>query len=297
MLAALAASTAALSLPMPQASAPTTAAVPAGPSRLHDAWPAARTVTITGSVAGGLGFEPLFVVDDTTIVGLARTLDQTVARLVVRTENQALRVLRVLPASGLMSVAAVLVSGDDVFWLEFGANAGGIGTTSVWRAGLRNGAARRLSNEVGDLVYFDSQYDLELVGGRLYWAVFTSQARSEIHSMPANGGRIEVRRFDRVYALTTWPWATKLGRQRYVWRRRHGQPGDGGAPHGTRASQPVPELHPGVVQGHHTRRSDLRLDGDADASRRHRYRGLVQPNERTDKHGRRPPGPVRGTGR
>ncbi len=193
---------------------PTTAPRPAvgpratGPARLSNVWPSARTFTIDASLPGGVGFEPMVVVDATTTVGVATSADHSIARLVVRIRDAPLRVLQVVRSSDVMTVAAVVVEGDQVFWLESGPDAEGRGTTSVWRSGLRDGRTRLLNTAVSDLAYFDSQYDLELVDGRLYWAAYVSHGRGEIWSISIDGGSLTVRSFGRLYGLTTWPWIT-----------------------------------------------------------------------------------------
>jgi hypothetical protein len=195
---------AALSLPSPVANVPSAAAAPAaGPLRLHDVWPSARISTVDGQLAGGDTYQPVFVVDAQTSVGVATSTLGT-GRLVVRTGSS----VRVLHTLGSAQVAALLVAGDQAYWLESGPDAQGRGTTSVWRAGLRSGPTRRLSEAVSDLIFYDSQYDLELVQDRLYWVAFAGHGRSELRSISVDGGPITVRSLDQEYALTTWPWAT-----------------------------------------------------------------------------------------
>jgi hypothetical protein len=205
---ALLAAAAALALPTP----PAAPAVPApgvnGPARLRDVWPSARTFSFDAWMPGGVGFTPMLVVDPTTVVGVALAADLSFKRLVVRTGDAQLRVLQELRTAEVTDVAAVAVSGDQLFWLDLGSDGQDRRTTTVWRSGLRSGQPRLISTAVSDLMFLDSQYDLELAGGRLYWAAFVSGGRGEIRSVSVDGGPVTVRSFDRVYGLTTWPWAT-----------------------------------------------------------------------------------------
>ena len=196
---------AALAVPAPPPSAPRGST---GPTRLLDVWPSARPLTIDASLPGGLTFEPRLVLDTATTVGLTTTAGRSVTRLVVRGADGGLRVLQALPDSGQFTIAAVVVSGDSVFWLESGVDIQGRVTTTVWRAGLHSGTPQRLSTARSDPVSFDSQYDLELVDGRLYWAAYADRGHGEIRSIPVDGGSVQVRSLDRVYGLTVWPWVT-----------------------------------------------------------------------------------------
>jgi hypothetical protein len=213
--AALLAAGVALSLPNPApALAPSTvqptptSVVISGPVGLAEVWPSARAFTVDGTLSSGESFYPVVFVDESTIVGLARTADNTMVRLVVRHGAAAPRVLRVLPIADQSAVATVLVSGTDVFWTETSENDDGQPLTAVWRAGLETGTARRLSLEASALTYFGSKYDLQLAGGRLYWAAYAQHGRSEIRSIPVEGGAVAVRTFDRAYGMTAYPWIT-----------------------------------------------------------------------------------------
>jgi hypothetical protein len=64
----------ALALPSPVP--PAVATVPAsGPARLADVWPAARPITLPAELSDGFMLQPLFVIDATTLLGLATSPD------------------------------------------------------------------------------------------------------------------------------------------------------------------------------------------------------------------------------
>jgi hypothetical protein len=199
----------ALAVPMPTMTVPPAAAANgAVPTRLRDAWPSASTVTLDAVLSGGMSFEPRLVVDATTVVGLATTADQSVTQLLVWTKDRPVRVLQTMRAPDARTVVAVVVSGGQVYWLESGPDSQGRGTTWVWRAGLFAGAGQLLNSSVSLPAFSDSQYDLELADGWLYWAGYLPQGRGEIRSVSVDGGPVRVRSFERLYGLTAWPWAT-----------------------------------------------------------------------------------------
>jgi hypothetical protein len=179
-----------------------------GPTRLSDRWPSATVTAVDGTLDGTDTFEPRLVVDKDTIVGLAISADESATRLVVRPAHGPVRVLASMRTLDARAVVAVTVAEGNAYWLESGPDSHGQTTTSVWRAGLREGSATLLSLAVSVPAYFDSQYDLQVVDGRLYWAAYLPQGRGEIRSIPIDGGPLTIRAFDRLYGLTAWPWAT-----------------------------------------------------------------------------------------
>ena len=198
---------AALALPAPrQAAAPPSVA--AGPTRLGDAWPGAEVVTIAATLRDGTAFRPLLAIDTTTVVGVADSPDLTTSRLVVRSGDGALRTLRTLQGQQGSSVAAVSVTGNQLYWLEITDDAEGNRLISLWNAATAGGLAKLLATDSGDLLYYDSAYDLQLTGGNAVWAAAGAQGGGEIHSVPVSGGTMTVRQLDRLYALSAWPWVT-----------------------------------------------------------------------------------------
>jgi len=197
----------ALALPLPRPDSP---APDQGPPRLGDVWPSAQAITLPSVLADGYLYQPLLVLDAATSVGLATSPDLLTARIVLRSGDAAPRDLRVLRGQQRPTVAAVSMAGDQLFWLETGEGNHGARETNVWRADLSTGQARRLATDASDVLYFDSEYDLQIADGQVRWAALATGGGSggEIRSVPVNGGSVSVRRLDRLYGLTAWPWAT-----------------------------------------------------------------------------------------
>jgi hypothetical protein len=215
LASALATVAAALLMPSPRPAAPPPSSAPAGPLRLAQVWPGVRPTVLPSTLRDSYSYQPMLVLDPTTSVGLGTSPDLSRMRLVICSDGGE-RDLRDVPNDQSMTFAGLAVSGQDLFWLETGTDAAGARHTSLWRAGLGSGPARRLSVGTSDVLYYDSAYDLAVVDGVAYWAATANGGGGELHSAPVTGGPERVRRLDRLYALTAWPWATTSG---------NGQPG------------------------------------------------------------------------
>jgi hypothetical protein len=212
VLAALVAIGVALALPSPSPS-PSAKGKPAdqatGPLRLADAWPAAKPATLAADV-GGLRFQPVEVLGGGRLLGLTTTADLLTVQLVLRAPDGTLRVLRSITGVDPPTIAATAVSDDHLYWAETGDGSNGNRESTVWGVPLAGGAPVRLARDPGDILFYGSQYDLQVAQGRLWWVMAAGQA-SGVHSVPLGGGAEAVRPMDRVFSLTTWPWVTSSG--------------------------------------------------------------------------------------
>jgi hypothetical protein len=202
----------ALALPFPQA--PPAPSIKDEPVRLSAVWPGAKPYPVAAEISGGIAFRPLLVVDPNTIVGLASRADQTSGALVIRTGPDTVRTLRTWTGQPL-TVAAVAVVDAEVLWLELSTTETGAGLVTLWRTALSQPAdPAPLATEPADLLYYDSGYDLQVAGGTVYWAALGTGGGGEVHSVARSGGTVGIRRLDKPYALTTWPWVTSSGASR-----------------------------------------------------------------------------------
>jgi hypothetical protein len=82
-----------------------------------------------------------------------------------------------------------------------------------------SGPPRQLASDSSDVVYLDSAYDVQVSDGYVNWAAAGTGAvqGGEIRSVAVDGGTVRIRKLDRLYTLSVWPWATSGG---------NGQPGD-----------------------------------------------------------------------
>jgi hypothetical protein len=182
---------------------------PDAPLTVARVWPSATVVDSPGRLTDGTAYTPLHHLDAAISVGTALTPDRGFMRLLLRGGDGAPRELRRLPAQGNPQFSGFTAAGDDLVWAESGAGADGLTRTTLWRANWRNGdQVARITGEVGDAVFFNSQYDLVLADGAVHWvaAARTQGPVTEVRSVPLRGGRVTVRPVDGAYALAGWPW-------------------------------------------------------------------------------------------
>jgi len=179
-----------------------TAAQPAGRVSVATAWPKAQRADIAGNLKDGSAFTPLYFVDAHTALGTAPSPDARTLRLLLRNPDGSLRLLRSQPAGSEFNNATL--SGDTLLWTESVANH----PLEIWTANLRGGPAQRLTADTGNPVFYGTQYDLVVAGGRVYWtATARDGSRStEIRSVSLAGGAVTTHNEPGVWGLTAWPW-------------------------------------------------------------------------------------------
>jgi hypothetical protein len=184
---------------------------PAPPARVavDAAWPGAQRADLPGNLTDGPIFQPGIFLDARTGVGTAPSPDGTAERLVLRAADGGVRELRRRPLSSNPEFGAFAASGDDLVWTE---SATGV-RTEIWAAKTTGGPARRLTSDTGNAVFFGSQWDLVLAGGRVHWAAAPPKGDkvTEIRSVALTGGAVTVREEPGTWALTAWPWLTDGG--------------------------------------------------------------------------------------
>jgi hypothetical protein len=167
-------------------------------------------VTLPADI-GGLRFQPLELLDGGRMLGLTTvTADTLTLRLVLRAADGTLRVLRTIAGVAPPTIAATTVYQEHLYWIETGDDIDGNRETTVWGEPLAGGSPARLARDPGDVLYYGSQYDLQVAQGRLWWVMAAGHA-SEIHSVPVGGGAESERTMDRLFSLTAWPWITTSG--------------------------------------------------------------------------------------
>jgi hypothetical protein len=190
---------AALFLP---AAGPPAAKPPPGRAPAAAAWPEALRADIPGNLADGPIFTPALFLDAHTAAGTAPSPDARTLRLLIRAGDGTLRELRRLPLDANPEFGTVTAAGDDLVWTE----SSGRGHPRLWTANLRDRTpARLLTADTGAALFYGSQYDLMVAGGRVYWAA-AKGPDTEIRSVALTGGPIRVRAETGTWALSAWPW-------------------------------------------------------------------------------------------
>lgn len=189
---------------------------PPGPQvrTVEQAWPDAQPAEIAASLSDGPAYSPVFFLDPLTSVGTAPSPEGTQLRLVLRAADGAIRELRRLPIDGAPQYAGFARDGDEFAWAESTSAADGHGRTELWAVNLGSTRpARRLTSDTGDVVFFNSQYDMVINSGRLYWAAVAPgvEQATEIRSIALTGGPVSVRTEQGAWSISAYPWLASAG--------------------------------------------------------------------------------------
>jgi hypothetical protein len=201
----------------PPTAAPTAApkktVATAGLPTLSAAYPGASVVTTNGVLDDGAAYTPWLYANATMSIGTASTLDGTAVRVVIR-DGATTREVSRIAADRFPQFLGFVGGGDDVFWAEVSVTPDGPSTTRIMRGSWRSSARPvALTSDTGAAVFFESQYDLTVANGRVYWvaAAPTDDLVSEVRSVPVGGGKVSIRKVAGAYELSTWPWLQSAG--------------------------------------------------------------------------------------
>ncbi|MDG4833571.1 hypothetical protein O7627_30320 [Solwaraspora sp. WMMD1047] len=181
---------------------------------VEQAWPDAQRVEIPASLPDGPAFNPVYLLDGGAAVGTAPSPSGDALRLLVHTAAGEVRELRRLPTDIAPQYSGVTVAGDRIAWAETTNDPDGLGRTTLWLAGLAaDQPARQLTADAGDVVFFNSEYDLLLHSERLHWVAVApgEETATELRSVPLAGGTVEIRTEPGAWARSAWPWLVSAG--------------------------------------------------------------------------------------
>ncbi|MFC0528292.1 hypothetical protein [Phytohabitans kaempferiae] len=187
---------------------------PAAPPTVAEVWPDAERADIPGGLADGPLYSPVYFLDAQTSLGIAPGPDGTTQRLVIRAADGAVRELRRLRADTTPQFGGFVRAGDEVAWAESVSGDDGMASTQMWIANVvTGGAPRLLTGDTGDVVLFNSQYDMVIAGGRLHWVSVSpeDETATEVRSVSLAGGPVSVRDEPGAWALSAWPWLVSAG--------------------------------------------------------------------------------------
>jgi hypothetical protein len=202
----------------PHRVAPTPAAAAPPLPTLAEAWPSAHPAQAPGVLPDGAAFTPLLYLDPNTSIGSAPTPDRAAVRLMLRGAAGQPRELHRVAADQNPQFAGFATAGgpadDTVVWAESTADTAGHAETRIWKVNWRTaGKPTSLTADTGDAIFFNSQYDLVIAGGRVYWAAAArkEQVTTEVRSVALTGGKVAVRDVPGAYSLSAWPWLVSAG--------------------------------------------------------------------------------------
>lgn len=184
------------------------------PETVDQVWPEARRAELPANLADGPAYSPGFFLDVRESVGTAPSPDGRFLRLVRRAADGTVRELRRLPIDGAPQFGGFTRTGDALAWSETTSDERGSGRTELWWIDLATGGpARRITADTGDLVFFNSQYDMVIEGDQLHWVAVApgDEVATEIRSVPLGGGRVSVRTERGAWARSAWPWLVSAG--------------------------------------------------------------------------------------
>jgi hypothetical protein len=177
---------------------------------LTEAYPHARITDVHGYVEDGWSYLPQLFVDPQTSIGPSMSGRSGQTRLIVARNGMTQRVLRNLDAAQAPQFTGLAAAGDQIVWMEQTAGPDGQGDAAIWVADWRTGAARVLTHDTGEFVFFNSEDDLLILDGRVYWIATApgATARSEVRSIPLAGGIVTTHTVDGAWDLIGGTWLT-----------------------------------------------------------------------------------------
>ncbi|MEV7227738.1 hypothetical protein AB0M79_12060 [Polymorphospora sp. NPDC051019] len=177
-------------------------------------WPAAQRADLAATLPDGSAYSPVHYLDVRSSLGTAPTPDGSALRLITRSADGTTRELRRLPLDLIPQFTGFTVAGGQVAWAETVADDDGLGRTEMWTAGVDAATpARRVTADSGDVVFFNSQYDMVIEAGVLHWAAVApgTEVATELRSVPLAGGPVQVRTEPGTWAMSAWPWLVSAG--------------------------------------------------------------------------------------
>jgi hypothetical protein len=155
----------------------------------------------------GSTYAPTAILAPGTSIGVATSADTLHASLVLLTGTTP-RTLQTHDVADGGSFDGVTVTTDRIFWMHTLSDAQGHARVTLWSAARSGGPAREVTADVGEPLFYGSAYDVQLAGGRLYWtAARPGHAdQTELRSIAAGGGPVQVRVLAGPWAPTVWPW-------------------------------------------------------------------------------------------
>lgn len=175
---------------------------------LTEAYPDAAIVDVPGYVDGDWAYQPMLFLDARTSVGTATPAAGGEMKLMIVEAGGATRTLRTLTQADAPQFGGLAAGEGRIVWLEQTAGPDGQGKAEIWAASRDGADPHALTGDVGEFAFFNSQNDLIVRDGRVYWiaAAPTDTISSEIRSVALSGGRVDVRPRDGGWQFVGGDW-------------------------------------------------------------------------------------------
>jgi hypothetical protein len=197
-----------LGLPPPQRPMATRDPAAPAPATLASVWPNAKPFPIPAFLPDGSAYRPDTILDDHSSLGVVATADGRRTELDEVPASGPPRVLQSQPVTDAGSFDGLGFTTERLYWMHTLGDANGAAHVTLWTAPRSGGPSRQLSSDVGAPVFYGSQYDVQPVGDRLYWAAARPghPDQTELRSIPLTGGTVTVEVLDGAWAMSRWPW-------------------------------------------------------------------------------------------
>ncbi|GAA0817596.1 hypothetical protein [Spirilliplanes yamanashiensis] len=182
-----------------------------GPVSAAEQWPGATRADIPGSVPDGPSYQPVWFLSATDSIGTAPTPDASALRLLRRAADGTVTELHRVPLSGNPTYGGFTASADTFAFSVSVADGG----TTLYALPLAGGAVRRLTGDTGDIVFFNSQYDMVIAEGRLHWVAVAAgdEPATELRSVALTGGAVRTTVQRGAWARAAWPYLVSASNQ------------------------------------------------------------------------------------
>jgi hypothetical protein len=196
-----------VTLPEPKYAAPSQPPLHAAPT-----WTSRESASTKGLLADGTTYTPKLFLEPGISLGVAPTPDGGSVRLILVRADQATE-LRRIATSAQPQFDGFAASGDTVVWAESLSSGNAGARTTLMRANWRaGGKPASVTTATAEPVFSGGEYDLVIHNNRVYWVAGAGSTpeRTEIRSVPLNGGTVGTIHLTGGYALSAWPWAVTV---------------------------------------------------------------------------------------
>jgi hypothetical protein len=174
--------------------------------------PASAIFAVPTTLPDGSSYALRYVLDSGHSLGASLSLDGASFRL-VELNGGKYRQLRALPAASGAQFDGFTSAEDHLYWVETQIEPDGYSRSRLWRANVGAPAApvgepQQMIPDMGDVVIYDSAFDLIIADGVISWLTADGSTRptSVLRSTPVGGGPITDQRYIGAWRQTSRPW-------------------------------------------------------------------------------------------